>query len=163
MSQKRRVGSGRDAQPPRKARRKAARTVNSEAYDVEFEVEKIIEMKFVSHPLNVKADNLLKAQASHAKKLQDVHEDMNNLTREVDERKKKLEDRENDVASREKNMENKEEELQVKAEELQSHEAKLKEEGRRLQNVTYRLHRERRQLDADKKKREKPSREKQQG
>ncbi|KAE8896451.1 hypothetical protein PF003_g19773 [Phytophthora fragariae] len=30
---------------------------------------------------------------------------MNNLTREVDERKKNLEDRENDVASREKNME----------------------------------------------------------
>ncbi|KAE9265320.1 hypothetical protein PF008_g31889 [Phytophthora fragariae] len=87
---------------------------------------------------------------------------MNNLTREVDERKKKLEDRENDVASREKNMENNEEELQVKAEELQSHEAKLKEEGRRLQNVTHRLQR-REQLDADKKKREKPSREKQQG
>ncbi|EGZ18056.1 hypothetical protein PHYSODRAFT_331926 [Phytophthora sojae] len=70
------------------------------------------------------ADNLLKAQASHAKKLQNVHEDMNNLTREVDARKKKLEDRENE-----------EEELQVKAEELQSHEAKLKEEGRRLQNA----------------------------
>ncbi|KAE9166686.1 hypothetical protein PF005_g29102 [Phytophthora fragariae] len=47
MSQKRRVGSGRDAQPPRKARRKAARTVNSEASADEFEVEKIIEMKFV--------------------------------------------------------------------------------------------------------------------
>ncbi|KAE9162145.1 hypothetical protein PF005_g30971, partial [Phytophthora fragariae] len=47
MSLKRRVGSGRDAQPPRKARRKAARTVNSEASDVEFEVEKIIEVKFV--------------------------------------------------------------------------------------------------------------------
>ncbi|EGZ20293.1 hypothetical protein PHYSODRAFT_257235 [Phytophthora sojae] len=109
------------------------------------------------------ADNLLKAQVSHAKKLQDVHEDMNNLTREVDERKKKLEDRENEVATREKNMENKEEELQVKAEGLQSHEAKLKEEGRRLQNVTHRLQREREQLDAVKKKREKPSREKQQG
>ncbi|KAE8875380.1 hypothetical protein PF010_g7347 [Phytophthora fragariae] len=90
---------------------------------------------------------------------------MNNLTREVDERKKKLEDRENEVTTRQKNMENKEEELQVKAEELQSHEAKLNEEGRRLQNVTHRLQREREreQLDADKKKREKPSREKQQG
>ncbi|KAE8957406.1 hypothetical protein PR002_g31179, partial [Phytophthora rubi] len=80
------------------------------------------------------SNNLLKAQASHAKKLQDVHEDMENRTREVDERKKKLEDREYEVAAREKNMENKEEELQVKAEELQSHEAKLKEEVRRLQN-----------------------------
>ncbi|KAE9078826.1 hypothetical protein PF010_g22988 [Phytophthora fragariae] len=38
---------------------------------------------------------------------------MNNLTREVDERKKKLEDRENEVATLEKNMENKDEELQV--------------------------------------------------
>ncbi|EGZ16986.1 hypothetical protein PHYSODRAFT_331022 [Phytophthora sojae] len=47
LLRKRRVGSGRDAQPPRKARRKAARTVNSEASDDEFEVEKIIEMKFV--------------------------------------------------------------------------------------------------------------------
>ncbi|KAE8960290.1 hypothetical protein PF011_g30148 [Phytophthora fragariae] len=92
------------------------------------------ELNLSKQSVTTQADNLLKAQASHAKKLQDVHEDMNNLTREVDERKKKLEDRENDVASREKNMENKEEELQVKAEELQSHEAKLKEEGRRLQN-----------------------------
>ncbi|KAE8893131.1 hypothetical protein PF003_g23075 [Phytophthora fragariae] len=121
------------------------------------------ELNLSKQSVTTQSDNLLKAQASHAKKLQDVHEDMNNLTREVDERKKKLEDRENDVASREKNMENKEEELQVKAEELQSHEAKLKEEGRRLQNVTHRLQREREQLDADKKKREKPSREKQQG
>ncbi|KAE8968989.1 hypothetical protein PR002_g27569 [Phytophthora rubi] len=88
---------------------------------------------------------------------------MNNLTREVDERKKKLEDRDNEVATREKSMENKEEELQVKAEELQSHEAKLKEEDRRLQNVTHRLQREREQWAADKKKRERPSREKQQG
>ncbi|EGZ09546.1 hypothetical protein PHYSODRAFT_338321 [Phytophthora sojae] len=47
LLRKRRVGSGRDAQPPRKARRKAARTVNYEASDDEFEVEKIIEMKFV--------------------------------------------------------------------------------------------------------------------
>ncbi|EGZ22363.1 hypothetical protein PHYSODRAFT_330180 [Phytophthora sojae] len=109
------------------------------------------------------SNNLLKAQASHAKKLQDVHEDMNNLTREVDERKKKLEGRENEEATRDKNMENKEEELQVKAEELQSHDAKLKEEDWRLWNVTHRLQREREQLDADKKKREKPSRAKQQG
>ncbi|EGZ06365.1 hypothetical protein PHYSODRAFT_246496 [Phytophthora sojae] len=99
------------------------------------------------------SDNLLNAQASHAKKLQDVHEDMNNLTREVDERKKKLEDREKEVATREKNMENKEEELQVK----------LKDERQRLQNVTHRLQREREQLDADKKKREESSRDKQQG
>ncbi|KAE9261137.1 hypothetical protein PR003_g34061, partial [Phytophthora rubi] len=121
------------------------------------------ELNLSKQSVTTHADNLLKAQDSHAKKLQDVHEDMNNLTREVDERKKKLEDRENEVATREKNMENKEEELQVKAEELQSHEAKLKEEDRRLQNVTHRLQREREQLDADKKKREKPSREKQQG
>ncbi|KAE8961268.1 hypothetical protein PR001_g30098, partial [Phytophthora rubi] len=121
------------------------------------------ELNLSKQSVTTHADNLLKAQDSHAKKLQDVHEDMNNLTREVDERKKKLEDRENEVATREKNMENKEEELQVKAEELQSHEAKLKEEVRRLQNVTHRLQREREQLDADKKKREKPSREKQQG
>ncbi|EGZ18077.1 hypothetical protein PHYSODRAFT_331944 [Phytophthora sojae] len=121
------------------------------------------ELNLSKQSVTTHADNLLKVQASHAKKLQDVHEDMNNLTKEVDERKKKLEDRENEVATREKNMENKEEELQVKAEELQSHEAKLKEEGRRLQNVTHRLQREREQLDGDKKKREKPSREKQQG
>ncbi|EGZ05025.1 hypothetical protein PHYSODRAFT_342749 [Phytophthora sojae] len=121
------------------------------------------ELNLSKQSVTTYADNLLKAQASHAKKLQDVHEDINNLTREVDERKKKLEDRENEMATREKNMENKEEELQVKAEELQSHEAKLKEEDRRLQNVTHRLQRERQQLDADKKKREKPSREKQQG
>ncbi|EGZ17609.1 hypothetical protein PHYSODRAFT_262465 [Phytophthora sojae] len=112
------------------------------------------ELNLSKESVTTHADNLLKAQASHAKKLQDVHEDMNNLTRE---------DRENEVATREKNMENKEEELQVKPEELQSHEAKLKEEGRRLQNVTHRLQRGREQLDADKKKREKPSREKQQG
>ncbi|KAE8977388.1 hypothetical protein PF011_g23671 [Phytophthora fragariae] len=111
------------------------------------------ELNLSKQSVTTHADNLLKAQASHAKKLQDVHEDMNNLTREVNGRKKKLEDRENEVATREKNMENKEEELQVKAEKLQSHEAKLKEEGRRLQNVTHRLQREREQLDADKKKR----------
>ncbi|EGZ30070.1 hypothetical protein PHYSODRAFT_323518 [Phytophthora sojae] len=121
------------------------------------------ELNLSKQSVTTHADNLLKAQASHAKKLQGVHEDMNNLTREVNERKKKLEDGEKEVATREKNLENKEEELQVKAEELQSHEAKLKEEGRRLQNVTHRLQLEQEQLDAGKKKREKPSREKQQG
>ncbi|KAE8877547.1 hypothetical protein PF003_g38306 [Phytophthora fragariae] len=71
------------------------------------------ELNLSKQSVTTHADNLLKAQDSHAKKLQDVHEDMNNLTREVDERKKKLEDRENEVATLEKNMENKDEELQV--------------------------------------------------
>ncbi|KAE9265530.1 hypothetical protein PR003_g32432, partial [Phytophthora rubi] len=53
------------------------------------------ELNLSKQSVTTQADNLLKAQASHAKKLQDGHEDMNNVTREVDERKKKLEDREN--------------------------------------------------------------------
>ncbi|EGZ25880.1 hypothetical protein PHYSODRAFT_251915 [Phytophthora sojae] len=59
------------------------------------------ELNLSKQSVTTHADNLLKAQASHAKKLQDVHEDMNNLTREVDARKKKLEDRENEVAREE--------------------------------------------------------------